>query len=289
MSSSRKVLVTGATGKQGGGVAHLLLQRGHKVRALTRNADSSAAQSLAAAGAEIRVGNLEERGSVDRALAGVEAVFAMSTPYEAGTQAETRQGLTLADAAKAAGVFLVYSSVGSANRQTGIPHFESKHATEKHILQIGARATILGPVYFMENATVFTRPQLKDRVYATPLTATRKLAQVAVADIAAAAVAVIESPDAYVGKRCDLAGDEVTGNEAVDILSRVTGQKFKYFQVPMEIGAQTMGDDLLKMYAWFERVGYAVDRASQKRDFPGLEWRSFEAWAREQDWSAIFA
>jgi len=287
MANPLRALVTGATGKQGGAVAHRLLERGHKVRALTRKPESPAAKALAAAGAEIVTGSLDDRASVDRAVGGVNAVFAMSTPFEAGPQAETRQGVTVADAAKAAGAHLVYTSVGSADKHTGIPHFESKYAVEEHIAKIGATATILGPVYFMENA-FFSRQQLKEAVYATPLTPGRKLAQIAVADIGAFAVLAIENRDRFVGKRYDLAGDDLSGADIVDILSRVTGKKFSYFQVPIEMIRERMGDDGAKMYEYFERVGYQTNVAGLKREFPEGGWHSFEEWARKQDWKAIF-
>jgi uncharacterized protein YbjT (DUF2867 family) len=283
----KTVLVTGATGKQGGAVARLLLERGHKVRAFTRNAESPAARALVSAGAELAVGKLEDRALLDRATGGVDAVFSMGTPFEAGTQAEIKQGVAVADAAKAAGAYLVYTSVGSADKGTGIPHFESKYEVEKHIRSIGAKAAVIAPVYFMENVH-FTREQLKQGIYATPLPPGRKLAQVALADIAGVAVAVLEAPERFAGTRHDLMSDEVSGNEAVEILSRVTGKKFSYFQVPLDMIRQRLGDDGAKMYEWFDRVGYSFDRATLAREFPGVKWHSFEAWARTQNWGAIF-
>jgi uncharacterized protein YbjT (DUF2867 family) len=288
MTKPLTVLVTGATGKQGGAVARQLLERGHKVRAFTRKPDAPAAKALAGLGAQLATGSLEDRASLDRAAGGADVVFAMSTPFEAGMEAETRQGVTVADAAKAAGAYLVYTSVGSADKKTGIPHFDSKRVVEEHITKIGVRASIVAPVYFMENIG-FTRDQLREGVYATPLTAGRKVAQVALADIGAFAVLAIENPDRFVGKRHDIAGDDVSGNDAVAVLSRVTGKTFSYFQVPMDMIRQRMGDDGAKMYEWFERVGYTVDLAALKRDFPEVKWHSFEAWARTQDWKAIFA
>lgn len=281
--SKLQVLVTGVTGKQGGAVARRLLARGHAVRGLTRKLDSDAAKDLVKAGVELRRGDLEDRASVDAAIRGVDAVFSMTTPFEKGMATETRQGVTVADAAKAAGVFLVYTSVGGADRNTGIPHFDSKYEVEKHIRSVGAAATVLAPVDFMENAK-FSRDQLAQGVFATPIAADRKLAQIAVADIAACAVSVLEHRERHEGKRYDLGGDELSGNEAVAILSRVKGKPFKYFQIPMEMIRQRMGDDGAKMYEWFERVGYTIDLAALRRDFPDVEWHTFEAWAREQTW-----
>jgi len=281
--SKSKVLVTGVTGKQGGAVARRLLARGHAVRGLTRNVGSDAAKAIASAGGELRQGDLLDRASIDAALEGMDAVFSMTTPFEKGMETETRQGITVADAAKAAGAFLVYTSVGGADRATGIPHFDSKYEVEKHIRSIGARAAIIAPVYFMENAK-FTQDQMSQGVFATPLSPDRKLAQIAVADIAACAVSVLEHREKYEGKRYDIGGDELSGNEAAAILSKVKGKPFKYFQVPMEMIKKRMGDDGAKMYEWFERVGYTLDLAALRRDFPDVTWTSFEAWAREQTW-----
>src|SRR6201993_5255285 len=150
MPQELTVVVTGSTGKQGGAVARGLLERGHTVRAVTRDPNSSPAKLLANAGATLVAASLEDTSAITKALEGATSLFAMTTP-SGGTQAERRQGIVPADAAKAAGVHLVFTSVGSANRQTGIPHFDSKYEVEKHIARIGVRATILAPVYFMEN------------------------------------------------------------------------------------------------------------------------------------------
>ena len=286
---SLHVLVTGATGTQGGAVARALLARGHRVRASTRRASSAAAAALAAAGAEVVVADLSDPASVSRALTGVDAVFAMATPFEAGLDAEIRQGVGLADAAKAHGAFLLYSSVGAANRQTGIPHFDSKYQVERYIASIGVEHAILGPVYFMENAITYTGDQLRQGVVALALPPTRKLAQIAVADIGACAAAVLEDRPKYAGRRFDIAGDNLSGAETADILSRVTGRPFSYFEVPLEMIRERMGEDGARMYAWFDREGYAIDFAALREQFPAVRWHSFEDWARTQPWSEILS
>ena len=115
MANPLFVLVTGATGKQGGALARLLLKKGYRVRALTRNPDSPAAQELKRLGAELAVGNLEDRAAVERAAQGTNAIFAVSTPFEAGTEVETRQGVTVADAAKAAATKHLVFKIGRAH------------------------------------------------------------------------------------------------------------------------------------------------------------------------------
>jgi uncharacterized protein YbjT (DUF2867 family) len=285
MTQKLTVVVTGSTGKQGGAVARGLLERGHKVRAITRDPNSSQAKSLASAGATVVAAALEDAPAITKALEGATSLFAMTTPF-GGTDAEIRQGIAAVDAATATGVHLVFTSVGSANRQTGVPHFDSKYDVEKHIAKVGVRATILAPVAFMENL-YFIKEQLAKGIYASALSPTRPLAQIAVADIGAVAVHVLEEPDRFTGKRFDLAGDELTGNEAMSILSRVTGRKFTYYQVPLDVVRQRMGEDAVKMYEWFERVGFSADRAALRREFPDVAFQDFESWAQKQDWSAL--
>jgi uncharacterized protein YbjT (DUF2867 family) len=286
MGKKLVVVVTGATGQQGGAVVRTLLERGHEVRAVTRGTDLAKTKKLADAGVTVVRASLEDTAALTKALEGATSLFAMTTPFGGGTQAETRQGVSAANAAKAAGVHLVFTSVGSANRRTGVPHFDSKGDVEEHIAKIGLRATILAPVYFMENL-YFGKAQLAKGIYATPLPPARRLAQVAVADIGAVAVRLLEDPGRFAGKRFDLAGDDLAGDEVVAILSRITGRPFNYFQVPLDVIRQRMGEDGAKMYEWFDRIGYTVDRAALHREFPDVAFHDFESWARVQDWNAL--
>jgi uncharacterized protein YbjT (DUF2867 family) len=197
-------------------VVKSLLERGHEVRAVTRSTDSAKARKLAAAGVTLVRASFEDTAALTKSLEGATSLFAMTTPFEEGTQADTRQGISAADAAKAAGVDLVYNSIGSANRQTGIPHFDSKYEVENHIAKIGVRATVLAPVYFMENL-YFGKEQLAKGVYASPLPPTRRLAQVAVADIGTVAVRLVEDPARFAGKRASTSG--ATSSRATDVLA----------------------------------------------------------------------
>ena len=164
----------------------------------------------------------------------------MTTPLEGGAQGETRQGISVADAAKAAGAHLVFTSAGSANRRTGIPHFDSKYEDQKNTSpRLAYRATVWhGDVYFME-ILHFGKEQLAKGVYATPLPPTRQLAQVTVADIGAVTVRLLEDPGRFAGRRFDLGGDELTGKDVTAILSRVTGRPFTCSKFPWTSSANT--------------------------------------------------
>lgn len=215
-------------------------------------------------------------------------MFAMTTPFEAGADVETRQGICVADAAKAAGVpHLVLTSVANADRNTGIPHFESKYKVEQHIKALGVPYTIIAPVFFMENlSSLWWLPGLQEGKLAMALPGTRKLQHVALDDIAAFALLVLERREQFFGKRVDIASDEVTGNEVADTLSRVSGRKIAYLELPLA-QLRATNEDFAKMFDWFNRVGYSADIPGLRRAYPEVGWHTFDRWAKAQDWGAL--
>jgi uncharacterized protein YbjT (DUF2867 family) len=287
MSNKLTVLVTGATGKQGGAVARLLLKKGHQVRAFTRKPDSAAAQELKRLGAELATGNFEDRASIESAAKSTDVIFAMSS-RELGAEVEIREGIAVADAAKAVGTpHLVYTSVGSADRRTGVPHFDSKYQVEQHIQSLDIPHTIIGPVFFMANLLgPAWLPGLQQGKLAMTLPASRGLQQVALEDIAGIAVLAMERCEEFLGRRFDIASDEVTGSQAAEIISRVSGRKVEYAEVPIA-QLRAANADYAKMFEWFDRVGYSADIAGLRREFPEVGWHTFEEWAKAQSWSAL--
>jgi uncharacterized protein YbjT (DUF2867 family) len=289
MPNPLTVLVTGATGTQGGALSRRLLERGHRVRALTRKPEAPAAQALRKLGAEPVAGNFEDRESLVRAMTGVDAVFIMSTPFEAGMEAETRQGIAAADAAKAAGVkHLVYTSVAGANQKTGIPHFDSKARVEEYLQKLGVPYTVLAPVFFQENlVSPLWLPAMKSQgVLPMALPARRKLQQISAAEIGAFAALVLERRAEFLGKRIELASNELTGEEVAQVLSRASGKEIRYVELPLA-QVRAMSEDMALMFEWFDKVGYSADIAALRRDYPEVGWRSFEEWARALDWKAL--
>jgi uncharacterized protein YbjT (DUF2867 family) len=234
-------------------------------------------------------GNFEEPSTIEGAARGVDAVFVVATPFEAGTEAEVRHGIAAADAAKAAGVgHLVYSSVANADRDTGIPHFDSKREVEEHIERLGVPYTIVAPVYFMENLLApWTLPELKGGRLPMALSSSRPLQQIALSDIAAFTALILEKRKDFAGQRLDIASDEVAGDEVAETLTRVTGHEIHYVELPLEQVRQAMGDDGARMFEWFDQVGYSADIAALRRDHPEVGWHTFEGWAKEQEWSAL--
>jgi nucleoside-diphosphate-sugar epimerase len=132
--SRRPIAVVGATGRQGKATVRALRNANAPVRALTRRADSDVARALVELGADLVAADTDDPESLRTAFTGVDAVFAMTTSgYDRRTDLEVRYGHAIADAAVAASVpRVVYSSVGGAERRTGIPHFDSKRDVEEY-------------------------------------------------------------------------------------------------------------------------------------------------------------
>jgi uncharacterized protein YbjT (DUF2867 family) len=142
--TGQTALVTGATGQQGGAALRHLREKGFSVRALTRNPDKPEARALVGKGTEVVRGDLNDPASLTRAMEGVNGVFPVQTHGEGGVEAEVRQGRHVVDAARRAGVgHFVYSSVAAADKNTGIPFFESKYLLEQFEQRMGRDMTSL--------------------------------------------------------------------------------------------------------------------------------------------------
>lgn len=289
MIGQRKILVIGATGQQGGAVARLLLQKRHEVYALTRNTESETPkeQYLRNLGAKLIKGDLENPDSLEQATNGVDSVFLVGTPAGDGPEGETRRGKMMTDIAKEKKVaHLVYSSVVNADKNTGIPHFESKYKVEQHIKNCGIPYTIIGPTSFMENLLSYSRAGLQQGQLALPLSPSTILQQIALENIAEFSTLVLERRNSFLGKRIDIASNELTGEQAAKILSDELGRKIKYVQVPLEQIRQA-SEDIALMYEWYERVGTGIDITNLHQQYPEVNWRRFKDWVKSQNWDDI--
>jgi uncharacterized protein YbjT (DUF2867 family) len=285
MPQPRKILVTGATGKQGGAVVDALLARGHGVVALTRSPDSLAAAGLAASGAKVARGDFSDSGALSAAMQDIDTIFVMGTPFGTSTREELRQGLAVIDAAQAAGVgHVIYSSVASADRDTGIPHFDSKFEVEQRLRGLSTGWTISAPVAFMDFLNPFFHDGLRAGELRMAVPHSRPVQYVAVPDIGTFVAALVERRERVFGRRIEIAGDERTGAETAAVLSRASGRDIRYVAFPPD-ALRTYSDDLARMFEWFDAVGYSVDRAALRKEFPELSWHSIEDWARKQDWA----
>ena len=279
--ADKTILITGATGKQGGAtLRHLAKRGGFKLKALTRKPDGDAAKAVAALGAEVVAGDLDDVASLQRALAGAWGVYAVQNTWEAGVEREEEQGKRIAKLAREAGVQrYVYASVGSAHLKTGIPHFDNKFRIEETVRALGFPSfAIIRPVFFMEN--LLSPWSLQGDKLAMGLRPDVKLQMIASDDIGKFGAKAFVDADALANVAFDIAGDSVTPTEAAATLSAALGRSITFQQVPAEAIRQ-QSEDLFLMNQWFERVGYSADIAGLEKRY-GIRPLTLAEWARQQ-------
>ncbi|WP_026554286.1 NmrA/HSCARG family protein [Arthrobacter sp. 35W] len=277
------VAVVGGTGKQGGSVIDALLAHGARVRALVRDPDTPKARALAERGVDLAVGDFTDPASLAALFDGVDAAFAMTTPFQSSTEQETADGIALADAAAGAGVpHLVFSSVGGAERETGIGHFESKRRVEEHIEALGIHHTFLRPVLFMDNLSGFmTSVENGQVVVRMALPDGIALQMVAVRDIGRAAAAILLGGTAVEGGSVEIAGDTLTGSQIAQAIGAHAGLPARYEALPLE--AIAAYGDTAAMFRWFaETPAYQADFAATRALAPDVldlnAWLAFSNW-----------
>lgn len=278
-SSHRFFAVIGTTGRQGGATARALLTAGAGVRALVRDPRAQAARALADRGAEVVRADIDDPVSLRSAFTGVDGLFAMTTfAGPRGTQGEVEHGKQIADAAREVGVpHVVYSSVGGAERATGIPHFESKRRVEEYMSLLGLSSSFVRPTFFMENFTHFLAPKQEDGVVVlrAPLAPGVPLQMVAVEDIGAVAAAALLDEAAVSGGAVEIAGDEVTAEQIAAIYGERAGLLARFDALPLSVVADDA--DQKAMFTWFaELPAYQADFDATRRLVPGL--KNFRAW-----------
>jgi uncharacterized protein YbjT (DUF2867 family) len=280
------VLVTGATGRQGGAVVQHMLPKGWKLRALTRNPAGTAAQELMRQGIEVVQGDLEAPASLERATHGLYGIYSVQDFWSVGAKREVQQGKNLADAARKAGVeHFVYSSVGGAERNSGIAHWASKWEIEKHIRKLGLPATMLRPAAFMENYYIdqveigILKGKLRD-----PIRADKPYQTIATDDIGAFVALAFERPREFVGLDLEIAGSELTNPEAAKVFSRVLGKPVKFQKLPMPMVRLFLGAEFYQMFRWFDAEGFRANIEELHRRYPELHLQTLEEWLRREGW-----
>jgi uncharacterized protein YbjT (DUF2867 family) len=275
------IVVTGATGHQGGAVARELLAKGHKVKAMTRKPASPAAVALKARGAEVVQGDLDDAASLEQLLRGAWGVFAVQNTWEAGVAKEEEQGHRLVKLARQQGVqHFVYTSVGSAQRKTGIPHFDNKARIEQSVRSEGFPSwVIIRPVFFMENfLSPWAKPAIDQGQLMLAIQPTTKLQMIAVSDIGKYGALAFAEAARMNGKEIDLAGDEKTMPETAAVFSKAAGRTVTFQQVPIQ-EVRTVSADQAVMLEWFDRVGYNADIKKNEQEY-GIRATPLNEWAK---------
>jgi uncharacterized protein YbjT (DUF2867 family) len=280
------VLVTGATGRQGGAVVRHMLAQAWKLRALVRELGGAAVRALTDHGVEVVKGDLEDPASLDNAARGARGVYSVQDYWSVGARREVQQGKNIADAARKAGVeHFVYSSVGGAERNSGIDHWESKWEVEKHIRQLGLPATMLRPAAFMENYYIdqvevaLLKGKLMD-----PIRADKPYQTIAADDIGAFAALAFSRPKEFIGLELELAGSELTNPQAAQVFSRVLGKKVKFQKLPMPMVRLVLGKEFYQMFRWFNAEGFKANIPELRRKYPEVRLQTLEEWLRAEGW-----
>jgi len=272
------VLVLGATGGQGGAVSAALLARGARIRALVRDPADGSARRLADRGVEVVAGSLGDEASLAAAMDRAAGVFALTTPFEAGVDAEVAQGRAIVAAARRTRVpHLLFSSVAGANQHSGVPHFDSKAVIEIELAAADVPYTILGPTYFFDNA-LGGAERIRAGILDLPLPTDRSLQQLARADMGTFAAEVLTNPGGYLGRRIELASDAPTPTQMATALSGALGRPVRHEQTPVDaIG----NPDMHAMWTFLNGAGYRVDIPALHAAHPDVGWTRFADWAKD--------
>ena len=277
--SAYPYVVLGATGGQGGAVVDALLEAGKPVRAVVRDAVSGRAKALADRGVELVVGDMVSGSGLDTAFSGVEGAFAFTTPFETGVDAEIAQGTAILSAAKQSSVpYLVFSSVASANRHTGVPHFDSKYEVEKMLGDSGIPHTIVGPTYFYDNL-LGGADALAAGLLPIAMPTDKSLQQLSRRDLGRFVAALFDDPAQHTDQRFDIASDAPTPDQMAASLSEVLGKPVHAEAYDPE---RISSEDMRAMFTFLGGEGYSADIPLLHKQFPDVGWQSFAEWVAGQ-------
>lgn len=279
------IVVTGATGLQGGAVTRHLLKDGWHVRALTRNAASKPAQALAMSGVEVVQGDMGEAASLRPIFAGAYGVYSVQNPFISGPEAEVRQGKTVAEVAKHSGVqHLVYGSAGIGRKGSGIPSWETKLLIEEHMKALSLPLTILRPMAFMELMTEKKFFPAVGTWHVMPrlMGDSRRLPWICVDDLGVIAAQAFDAPQQFVGKDLTLASDVQSLAECRALYREVMGTPPPQFPMPIWLFQRFgfVGRDLTTMWRWLRTGDIDLDTAPTRAIHP--EALTVHAWLSRQ-------
>ncbi|MFJ9028618.1 NmrA/HSCARG family protein [Streptomyces sp. NPDC102274] len=294
-TESAPVLVTGATGRQGGATARALLATGVPVRALVRDPGTDRAKAVEALGAELVTGDLDDRDSLTRAAEGARAVFSVQMPDVNGRafEGEVAQAVNLIEGARAAGVpQFVHTSVSGAGQHVSWvkgdwawmePYYSAKAGIQDRVREAGfTHWTLIKPGFFMENllpSEEIVFPRGVEGGLVSLLKPATRLSLVAVEDIGTAAAAAIAAPERFDRVELELAGDYLTMTDIAEILSRNLGTELTAPDMTKEEATAAGMPDM-----GFGQAHVNEHEQPARPDFArdlGLPLTTFEAWARD--------
>ncbi|CZR65711.1 related to nucleoside-diphosphate-sugar epimerases [Phialocephala subalpina] len=289
MASNKKILVTGATGKQGGAVIKALQESSpsFQILALTRNASSKGAQALASKPNTIVVeGDHTSLAPIFEKHKPIFGVFSVTVMDKEGS--EEAQAKPLIDESVKNGVELfVFTSVDrggekSDTNPTNIPHFASKHRIEEYLKEKSANGTkmpytILRPVCFMDNLTPDFMGKGFNSMWAG--VGTKPLQLVSTRDIGIFAANAFNNPSAYKNRSISLAGDELNIEQGRKVFKDTMGSDLPETFGFVGSGIKYMIKEMGTMFNWFKTDGYGADIQALRKEEPRLQ--NLSQWLKE--------
>lgn len=305
-TSAKPVLVvTGATGAQGGSLVHAILddpQQSFAVRAVTRNADSDNARRLQRLGADVVTADLDDRDSLERAFEGAFGAFCVTNFWEHfSPERETRQAINMAEAAKAADLrHVIWSTLEDSRKwvpltdtrmptlmgKYKVPHFDAKADADRKFTDLGVPVTFLLTSFYWDNLIYFGMGPQKgpDDVYAITMPmADQKLPGIARDDIGRCAFGIFKAGKKYIGKTVGISGEHLTGDAMAAALSEALGVTVRYNAVSADAyrtfgfpGAEDLGNMFQFNRDFSDDFCTARDVEESRRLNPALQ--SFTAW-----------
>ena len=229
---------------------------------------------------------MDDAESLRRAMRGVSGVYSVQDFWTVGARREVEQGKNVADAAAAVRIeYLVFSSVGGAERNSRIDHWDSKWQIEQYVRKLGLPATMIRPASFMENYYIpaVEKGLLRGRLI-DPVKPDKPYQTIAADDIGKFAALAFSRPEEFVGTELEIAGSELTNRQAAEVFGRVLGRPVKFRRLPMPVVRLGLGKEFFQMFRWFNESGYQADVEGLRTRYPELGLQTLEDWLREEGW-----
>ncbi|TVQ01913.1 MAG: NmrA/HSCARG family protein [Balneolaceae bacterium] len=307
MSDKKMITVFGATGSQGGGLVHAILndpQGEFAVRAVTRDTSSDKAKALAAAGAEVISGNIDDYSSIKNALDGAYGAYFVTFFWDHfSPEKEKEQAANMAKAAQETGLkHVIWSSLEDTrkwvpldddrmptlNEKYKVPHFDGKGESEKYFTDLNLPVTFQYASFYWDNMIYFgLGPKRGDDgtlAIAFPL-GNKKMAGIASEDIGKCAYGIFKKGKEFFGKTIGVSGDQLTCIEMADALTDALGEKVVYYEMTPEQfrglgfpGSDDLGN-MFQFYRDFDDVCNSTRDVARSKEL-NPELKSFREWVK---------
>ena len=305
MADKKIIAVLGATGAQGGGLVRAIQADRNgpfKARAVTRDVNSDKAKQLAALGAEVVAGNVDDVKSLERAFAGAYGAYCVTFFWaHFSPEKELAEAAAMAQAAKSAGVqHVIWSTLEDTRKwvplddtrmptlmgKYKVPHFDAKGESDDAFRRLGVPTTFLLTSFYWDNFIYFGSGPKRGpdgKLALTMPMGDKKLPGMASEDIGRCAYGIFKAGAAYIGKTVGIAGEHLTGAQMASAMSRALGQEVVYNAVPPDVyrafgfpGAEDLGN-MFQFKRDFEEY-FCGARSLQVSRALNPDLQTFDAW-----------